>query len=225
LRRSDGELGGTARRSLLRCGVLVLLAVGASVAVLPRAAQSAATGACGSVLLPGANWLGGAGVDVKSNGSDQGTPKECSKSLSTVGGVTSGEKWQCVELVNRLYLTRGWIHSAWNGDGDQMYANAPGNLAKQPNGSITSVSPGDVVSVRETHNGSSRKHGHTAIINTTGTVTSGTVPLVSQNGGSKAYPLVTTNAYLQNGTLTIPGGSGWKYTIIGVVDAPDGATT
>lgn len=225
MRRSYRELDGTARRSLLRCGVLVLLAVGASAVVLPRTAHSAATGACGSVLFPGTSWLGGAGVDVKSNGIDQGTPKECSKSLSAVGGVTAGEKWQCVELVNRLYLTRGWIHSAWTGDGDEMYANAPGNLTKQPNGSIASVSPGDVVSVRETHNGSRRKHGHTAIVNTTGTVTSGTVPLVSQNGGSKAYPLVTTNAYLHDGTLTIPGGSGWKYTIIGVVDAPAGTTT
>jgi hypothetical protein len=82
-----------------------------------------------------------------------------------------------------------------------------------------------VVSVRETHNGSHRKHGHTAVINTAGTVTSGTVPLVSQNGGSKSYPLVTTNAYLHDGTLTIPGGSGWKYTIIGVVDAPPATTT
>jgi CHAP domain len=213
------------RRSLLRVGVLVLLAAGGSIVVLPRAAESAARGACGSVLLPGANWLGGGGVDVRSNGVDQGTSKECSKSVSMVEGVTAGERWQCVELVNRLYLTRGWIQSAWTGDGDQMYANAPRNLAKQPNGSIASVSPGDVVSVREAHHGSRRAHGHSAIVDTVGTVTSGAVPLVSQNGGSKVYPLVVTNAYLHDGTLTIPGGSGWKYTIVGVVDAPDGTTT
>ena len=82
---------------------------------LSGAAHSAtriSVGACGSVLLPGTSWLGGDGVDVRSNGVDQGTAKECSKSLSMVGGVAAGERWQCVELVNRLYLTRGWISSA-----------------------------------------------------------------------------------------------------------------
>jgi len=215
-------MGGNGR------GLLLIVAAAVAVAGLSGAAHSAtriSVGACGSVLLPGTSWLGGAGVDVRSNGADQGTAKECSKSLSMVGDIAAGEKWQCVELVNRLYLMRGWITSAWNGDGDQMYANAPRNLAKQPNGSIASVSPGDVVSIRETHNGSTRPHGHTAIVDTNGSVTSGTVPLVNQNGGSRAYPLVISYAYLSGGKLTLPGGSGWKYTVVGVVDAPDGTTT
>jgi hypothetical protein len=213
---------------LLFVTVAAAAAAAAAVAGLSGAALSAtrmSVGACGSVLLPGTSWLGGDGVDVRSNGVDQGTAKECSKSLSMVGGVAAGERWQCVELVNRLYLTRGWISSAWIGDGDQMFANAPPNLAKQVNGEIASVSPGDVVSIRETHNGSRRAHGHTAIVDTNGSVTSGTVPLVNQNGGSRAYPLVISYAYLSGGKLTLPGGSGWKYTVIGVVDAPDGTTT
>jgi CHAP domain len=208
--------------------VFVLVTAALAVAGLSRAADSTtriSAGACGSVLLPGTNWLGGGGVDVRSNGIDQGTPRECSRTLSIVGGVAAGERWQCVELVNRLYLTRGWISSPWNGDGDQMFANAPRKLAKQANGSIASVSPGDVVSIRETHNGDHRPHGHTAIVDTDGLVTSGTVRLVNQNGGSRAYPLVISYAYLSNGKLTMPGGSGWKYTVVGVVDAPDGTTT
>jgi len=119
--------------------LLFVLVTAAAVAGLSGAAHSAtriSVGACGSVLLPGTSWLGGDGVDVRSNGVDQGTAKECSKSLSMVGGVAAGERWQCVELVNRLYLTRGWISSAWVGDGDQMFANAPRNLAKQVNGEI-----------------------------------------------------------------------------------------
>ncbi len=213
------------RRSAM---LLVLVPAAMAVAGLSGAAHSAtriSAGACGSVLLPGTSWLGGNGVDVRSNGVDQGTAKECSKSLSTVRGIAAGERWQCVELVNRLYLTRGWISSPWIGDGDEMFANAPRNLAKQVNGSIASVSPGDVVAIRETHNGSHRPHGHTAIVDTNGSVTSGTVQLVNQNGGSRAYPLVISYAYLANGKLTLPGGSGWKYTVVGVVDAPDGTTT
>ena len=42
--------------------------------------------------------------------------------------------------------TRGWIGATWNGNGADMYATAPGGLAKQPQGSISFLSPGDVVS-------------------------------------------------------------------------------
>jgi CHAP domain len=214
---------GETRSGLLRRSALALLAAGSAVALLPTPARSApgmTPGVCGSVLLPAAGWLGGKGVDVKSNGVDQGTGKQCSRALSTVGGVIAGQRWQCVELVNRLYLTRGWIRSAWIGDGGRLFATAPANLAKDANGSIRSVSPGDVVSIRERHNGKPRPYGHVAVINTTGTVTSGTIPLVNQNGGSKRSVIVTSYATLANGTLTLAGGSGWSYSIVGVVHAP-----
>jgi len=221
-----GEIGG-ARVGLLRHGLrhslIALLAAVAVVALLPglaRPASSTDPGTCGSVLLAATSWLGGGGVDVMSNGADQGTAKECSKALSTVGPVTAGERWQCVELVNRLYLTRGWIASAWTGDGGQFFATAPANLAKQANGSITSVSPGDVLSIRERHNGKLQPHGHVAVIDTSGTVTSGTIPLVNQNGGSTGDALVTSYATLSDGKLSLPGGSGWSYVVVGVVHAP-----
>lgn len=41
----------------------------------------------------------GGGVDVYSNGADEGTGESC-------GG---GDHYQCVELVNRLYQAKGWI--------------------------------------------------------------------------------------------------------------------
>ena len=125
-------------------------------------------------------------------------------------GSIAGERWQCVELVNRLYLTRGWIRPAWIGDGGRLFATAPANLTKEANGSITSVSPGDVVSIRERHNGKARPYGHVAVINTSGTVTSGTIPLVNQNGGSKRNVIVTSYATLANGTLTLAGGRGGR---------------
>ena len=212
-----------ARGGLLLRGLLASLAAAVALALVPALARPAARtdpGACGSVLLPGTSWLGGGGVDVMSNGPDQGTGKECSKALSTVGSVTAGERWQCVELVNRLYLTRGWIASAWTGDGGRLFATAPANLVKQANGSITSVSPGDVVSLRVRHNGKVGKHGHVAVVNTTGTVTSGTIALVNQNGGSKGNALVASYATLSGGKLSIAGGDGWSYVIVGVVHAP-----
>jgi CHAP domain len=217
-----GEICG-AGSGLLRRGLLASLAAGFVVALLPALAHPASRtdpGACGGVLLAATSWLGGGGVDVMSNGADQGTGKQCSKALSMVGSVAAGERWQCVELVNRLYLTRGWIASGWTGDGDQLVATATANLTKQANGSITSVSPGDVVSVRERHNGKVQPHGHVAVIDTSGTVTSGTIQLVNQNGGSKGNALVMSYATLSDGKLSLPGGSGWSYVVVGVVHAP-----
>jgi len=218
-RKAVGETGsGPVRRS-----VLALLATATVVALLPMTAlpaRSIGHITCGSVLLAGTSWLGGKGVDVLSNGADQGTARQCSRAPSVVGAVVAGERWQCVELVNRLYLTRGWIRSAWVGDGGQLFATAPANLAKQANGSITSVSPGDVVIIRIRHNGKLRPHGHVAVIDTPGTLSSGTVPLVNQNGGSKTGAVVMAYATLAGGKLTLSGGSGWAYAIVGVVHAP-----
>lgn len=72
-----------------------------------------------------------------------------------MNGIISGSEWQCVELINRLYITRGWIGATWHGNGgdsspglnDSMFDRAPGSLSKQANGSISHVAPGDVVSI------------------------------------------------------------------------------
>src|SRR5438874_2269970 len=44
----------------------------------------------------------------------------------------SGTKWECVEMVNRLYLTKGWTTANWHGNGggtDGLIYHLPSNLA------------------------------------------------------------------------------------------------
>jgi hypothetical protein len=201
--------------------------------ILGTPAGAVSPGTCGSVLLAGTSWLSGSGVDVMSNGSDEGSGTSCGGSAqNSANGITTGSKWQCTELVNRLYATKGWISSTWHGNGgesspgagDSMYGEAPSSLSKQPNGSISSVGPGDVVSINLFDAGSFVADGHVLIVNTSGSVTGGTIPLVSQNAGDGSNATVTSSANLSNGSLTIPKSGAWTYSVIGVVHAPGSAT-
>ena len=162
-------------------------------------------GAYGALLLSGSGWLGGNGVSVYSNCNvDTTGPYHYTSS-----GVLIGMEWQCVELVNRLYLTRGWTHATWYGNGSQLYGDAPSNLKKQPQGQISTLGPGDVVS----YSSDADSAGHVAIVNSVTPNGSGgfTVGLINQNA-----PLRTTTT-LQNGNLSAP----WSgYAVIGVVHAP-----
>jgi hypothetical protein len=152
----------------------------------------------GTVELAASGWLGGSGVTVYSNGNSAAN----TYGRSTVNGVYAGDFYQCVELVNRLYLTRGWISSTWWGNGNQLYANAPTTLTKEPNGSITYLNPGDVVSFND------GGAGHAGIVNA---VSGSTVTLVNQNTQS-VFTTITYN----NRTL-----SNWAgMTPIGVIHAP-----
>jgi hypothetical protein len=185
------------------------------------AASAQPTGNCGDVLLAGSNWLDGGGVNVNSNGADEGTGSDCSSSISYVNGVEAGQQWQCVEMINRLYLTKGWINSTWTGDaGPAFYNNAPASLAKQANGSVSYLGPGDVVIINVFLNGAP-EGGHALVVNDSSAVTSGTVDLVSQNSGygSTAEPQVTGT--ISGGSVSVGGGgNGWTYTTVGVVHAP-----
>jgi hypothetical protein len=122
------------------------------------------TPACHSVVFPasatGAWVIPGGGVDVLSNGpADEGTQAACSGSLSRINGQAVGREWQWVELINRLYLRKAWIKAPssknqvpWPGcTGSAFYANAPSNLAKQANASVSYLGPGDVVVVNVFH--------------------------------------------------------------------------
>jgi hypothetical protein len=216
---------------ILVFGTMVLPGSGGLLA--PSVAGAVVPGACGSVLLSGSSWLSGGGVDVYSNGTYQGTGTDCPDPGHVVDNhykhIVTGEEWQCVELINRLYLTKGWISNTWPGYGgetapdakDSMYDEAPSGLSKEPNGSISYVGPGDVVSINVYHNEKFVPDGHVLIVNSSGPVTSGLVPLVSQNGGDASDAIVTSdNATLTDGTLTIPNSGKWSYTVIGVVYAP-----
>jgi len=197
----------------------VVVAVRSSLVAAPASAES--PGACRSVLLGGNSWLNGAGVDVYSNGEDEGTGASCD----------GGDDYQCVELINRLYLTKGWIRSTWSGNGgrsspsarDSMWDEAPDDLSKQANGSISYVGPGDVVSVNVYDGSMFEPDGHVLVVNTSGDTTNGTVSLVSENGGDRSNATPKITATLSNGTLTIPDSGDWSYPVIGVVHAPSTA--
>jgi len=163
----------------------------------------------GTVELSGSSWLNGEGVNVYSNGNNV----ENDAGNEYVNGVLSGEEWQCVELVNRLYLTRGWISSNWYGNGDGLYANAPSNLTKQPEGSITGMAPGDVISLGDQTTGTGDDDGgHAAVV---GSVSGDTINIINQNTPD-VYSTATFNPAA--GTLAMNGWAG--YYPIGVIDAP-----
>jgi hypothetical protein len=168
-------------------------------------------------MLPGSAWLGGQGVDVCANGS----PPTNVWGYHDTDGVPDGEMWQCVELVVRLYLTRGWISRAWLGNGDTIAspANVPPGLVEQDNGSITYLNPGDAVSLADPTTGSGYDDGgHAAVVDE---VSGSTVYLVNQNALT-----VYSQATWIDGTLTLDGT--WQtagYRVIAVVHAPVGSST
>ena len=202
------------------------LAVLATPGLMVTDAHAVAPGSCGSVLLAGSSWLKGLGVAVHSNGSHEGTGVSCSSKLSYVKGVRAGGEWQCVELVNRLYLSRAWIEGHWAGNGDQLYANAPNGLKKQPNGSVSYLAPGDVISVKEYRNGT-YEGGHAAVVDASSKVTSGIVSVVSQNSGSPSNATPQRTASITRGAVVYAGGASgkWSYKVVGVIHAPNSATT
>jgi hypothetical protein len=179
----------------------------AAIVVTPTVAGAASPcsdGGPGVVRLAGTAWLNGLGVDVCSNGGSD---------FNDFGdhytdGVLDGEMWQCVELVDRLYLTRGWITRTWSGNGNTMAEpdNVPPGLVEQNNGSVTYLDPGDVLSLANP----AYAGGHVAIVNS---VSGSTVNLINQNAVS-----VYSQAIWSDRTLTMLNWAGWY--VIGVVHAP-----
>ena len=193
------------RSVLVALGLAVAVTTG-TVAVAPGSAMASVSNtradAWGTLELAGNAWLGGAGVDVYSNGATSTGPSP--DTYNYVGGVQSGIEWQCVELISRLYLSRGWTTSTWYGDGNRLYANAPAGLTKQPNGSISYLNPGDVITL---DGGGS---GHAGVINS---VSGSTVQIVNQNTAA-----VYSTATWTGGSITMTGWAG--YTVQGVIHAP-----
>jgi hypothetical protein len=129
----------------------------------------------GTVLVKGADWLGGAGVDVMSNGL-VGCYRRC---LET---TDYGIAYQCVELANHLVVSKGWSPKIW-GDAHQWFDNAPDtHFDKHPNGSGYIPVPGDII---VWHVG----EGHVAVVEW---VADGKVGWVEQNNspsGRSSAPL------------------------------------
>ena len=124
----------------------------------------------GTVLIPGNQWLGGAGVDVFSNGLIG-----CYNGCRNV--TRYGIAYQCVELVQRLIVSKGWSPKVW-GDAYQIYANASSQyFDKHANGSGYRPVPGDVIVWRGGYGGL----GHVAVVEWVG---DGRLGWVEQNSSA-----------------------------------------
>ncbi|HKR81647.1 MAG TPA: CHAP domain-containing protein [Candidatus Saccharimonadales bacterium] len=166
----------------------------------------------GTTELSGSDWLGGGGVDVYANNGSAAYDSGVNKYVTMPSGanVKSGEEWQCVELVNRLYLSKGWINNTWSGNGNTLKDHLPAGLTYEANGSIGSIKSGDAITLDD------GGYGHVGIINSYN-ATTGSVDIVNQNTAQ-----VHSSATLSNKTLTMAGWAG--YSVQGIIEAPTGAT-
>src|SRR3974390_1609245 len=224
---------GRMKRAALRriIGVMAtVIAVGGPASgsfLASYSAGAAGTGGCGTVLLPGGEWLGGTGVNVYSNGTYEGTRKDCvnpgGAAYNYFNGTQTGQKWQGAELVNRLYLSKSLIMTTWRGSaGSTFFGDAPSNLVKESNGSVSHLGPGDVVDINVSHNGTA-DGGELLVVNDGAAVSSGTVTTVSQDAGTSGNATVQIKASISSGSVTTPGGNGLTYAVIGVIHAPPAA--
>jgi hypothetical protein len=218
-RRGATRAGGMAVAVALAAALAPFFVQQASASPGANGSPGASSGSCagppgfGSRYM-GSTWPGGfRGVPVYSNGIS-GSFTDCLHSTRTPKGrwVVDGYEWQCVELVDRLYLSKGWINSSWLGDGGQLFSTAPGFLHKQAQGSITAVHPGDVISFSAPGGGG----GHAAVISE---VRGNYLTIVNQNTD---YSAMISHAYLEHGSIVMVGWAGWGP--IGVIHAPADAS-
>jgi hypothetical protein len=119
------------------------------------------------------------GTPARSNAGDTG-------SLYSCGGVGSyGLDYQCVELINRYFITHGLGARIWGNAGHDMCNSAKGMgdyTVHYPGSSVKPV-PGDALEWENSAN----TGGHTALVTST---TSGTINFMQQNAGTKSsyYP-------------------------------------
>lgn len=124
---------------------------------------------CGSVLIAGANWLRGQGVDVLSNGTGY---------LGSCTGGSAGYGYQCVDLAYRLYAARGWgtVHAAGNGGAYYIPEGSPvACVSFHVNGTYVPV-PGDLII--ENTSSVNGGYGHVAVVDS---VSGSTINAVEQN--------------------------------------------
>lgn len=124
----------------------------------------------GTVLVPGTEWLGGAGVDVMSNGLI-GCYNACNN--RTPYGIA----YQCVELVEHLVMSKGWSPRI-AGDAHRIYDNASAEFFdKHPNGTGYVPVPGDIIVWHGGYGG----YGHVAVVEW---VADGRIGWVEQNNSA-----------------------------------------
>ena len=206
-------------RSALTVGVVAMITVAVTALIAPPS-YATTQPTCNTVMVAGSSWLGGHGVNVYSNGPYTGSSGYCKDYLldNAMPPKQYGWGWQCVELVERLYMTNGWITALWPAPSNgaaSMYAAAPSGLRKEPQGSISSLKPGDAVVFNTSF---FAPYGHIAVV---GVANGSSGQLYSENTGANNGTGNNSvwNYSLSGGTLTVPNiAAAGKIT--GVVQAP-----
>lgn len=191
---------------------------------------------CGTpgVALSGSSWLtsiGGA-VNVCNHPGDgsnscvsvSGAPADPTHCNNVAGLVWAGTAWQCVELLNRLYLTKGWTTATWYGDGGGSNSISNSNhllsgLTAQGQGAISYINPGDAVSLDYTQDPA----GHVGIFDHTSVVSGVTeYNLINQNAqlNSSMY-IPSTGGSLSGGNASFSMNAWLGYTVRAVVHHPN----
>jgi hypothetical protein len=180
--------------------------------------------AAGTLELAGGDWLSGSGVDIFSNGNSAANTwgNSCvpvsgaaATTHCSAGNVWAGDKWQCVEMINRLYLTKGWTSATWFGNGNTLKDNLPDGLTAQNNGAVSSLSAGDVITLNDGGD------GHAGIINSVGS----TIQIVNQNTIEVNSSASITAGSLSNGNASL-GMSGWAgYSVQSIIHHPSGSAS
>lgn len=178
--------------------------------VTPAAGGAGTPAACGSgwysaatpdgtITYPGQCWFGGRGVDIHANGGD---------SVHTV--------WQCTELARRFWWTMGWAPRTWRGGVGKTlwsYQPPPGSIA-EPQGRITQLSAGDILSMNITHDGFDTPLGHVGVINAITRNGSGfDVEMMSQNTPTAIWHFTWDGT----GSISMPSSSSYSASVTGVL--------
>ncbi|HET9411771.1 MAG TPA: CHAP domain-containing protein, partial [Candidatus Saccharimonadales bacterium] len=196
---------------------LMLLLVIVSSLFITSSASAVVPMKSNRIILEGSNWLGGAGVAVYSNDGTYSSNDNDNHYIALNGiAYKTGYRWQCVELVYRLYLSKGWIplpsnpnNFSWRAPTGayEMFDNAPANLSRSPQGQIDAIGPGDVLVL------SNGGNGHVAVVDH---VSGNTVRTVNQN------LLINSDQTIQNITWDKANRRvNWSgFTTVGIVHAP-----
>ena len=145
----------------------------------------------GTVLVSGSTWFEGGGVDVYSNGLS-GCAFNCTR--MTAAGIA----YQCVELINRFVLARGWSPRIY-GNARDIFANASGaNFDKHPLGDGARPAAGDIL----VWHGGWGGYGHVAIVDW---VSGDRVGILEQNASPTGRGVVTISSNYSYGSLAYTG--------------------
>jgi hypothetical protein len=171
----------------------------AGLALTTPAASASST--CGSVLVPGSQWLGGRGVNVYSNGAYKGTATSCGGFGTTQPATQAGNAWQCAELSARFLYVRYGAAVIMNTNGaqivDHYVAAHPSEFVAVANGTPGQApEPGDVISLSTTSLFSDT--GHTQVVTGSNVDANGngTVSVVQQNASSTGTAAYTPRSWV-----------------------------